>query len=159
MKPLHKTKNNMTLIKFKPSRELLRDSVIPSQMMNLFDNFFNDSVGKFERNVFFTPRVDLVETEKQFEIHVSLPGLKKEEVKIDMDADMLTISGERKFNNENKEDKFHLVENFYGSFSRSFTLPENVDKTNINAELANGILTLQLPKTEVKEHKTSIKIK
>ena len=56
----------MTLIKFRPNRELLRDSVIPSEMMNLFDNFFNESLGKFERNVFFKPRVDVVEREKQF---------------------------------------------------------------------------------------------
>jgi len=149
----------MTLIKFKPSRELLRDSVIPSQMMNLFDNFFNDSVGKFERNVFFTPRVDVVEKEKQFEIHVSLPGLKKEDIKIDIDGEMLNISGERKFKKENDEDKHHLIENFYGSFSRSFTLPENVDKNSINAEFTDGILKLEIPKIEVKENKTSIKIK
>lgn len=109
----------MTLIKFKPSRELLRDSIIPSQMLNLFDNFFNDSVGKFERNVFFTPRVDVVEKEKQFEIKVSLPGLKKDDIKIE--SDMVIISGERKFEKENNQDTYHLVENFYGSFSRSFT--------------------------------------
>ena len=149
----------MTLIKFRPNRELLRDSVIPSEMMNLFDNFFNESLGKFERNIFFTPRVDVVEREKQFEVHVALPGLKKDEVKIDIDGDRLTISGERKFNNENKEDKYHMVENYYGSFSRSFTLPEHVDKTNLVAELTNGVLKIEIPKTKVKESKTSIAIK
>lgn len=149
----------MTLIKFRPNRELLRDSVISSEVMNLFDNFFNESVGKFERNVFFTPRVDVVEREKQFEVHVSLPGLKKEEVKIDIDGDRLTVSGERKFKNDNKEDKFHMVENFYGSFSRSFTLPEHVDKANLLAELTDGILKIEIPKTMVKETKTSITIK
>ena len=149
----------MTLIKFRPNRELLRDSVIPSEMMNLFDNFFNESLGKFERNVFFTPRVDVVEKEKQFEVHVSLPGLKKEEVKIDIDGDRLTISGERKFNNENKEDKYHMVENYYGSFSRTFTLPEHVDKANMVAELTDGILKIEIPKTKAKESKTSIAIK
>jgi len=148
----------MTLIKFKPGRELLRDSVIPSQMMNLFDNFFNDSAGKFERNVFFTPRADVVEREKQFEVNISLPGLKKDEIKIDMDGEMLTISGERKFRNENKEDRYHMVENFYGAFSRSFTLPENVDKEAISAALTDGILKLEIPKVEVKDNKTSIKI-
>ncbi len=149
----------MTLIKFKPSRELLRDSVIPSQMLNLFDNFFNDSVGKFERNVFFTPRVDVVEKEKQFEIHVSLPGLKKDEIKINIEGEIISISGERKFEKENDQAIYHLVENFYGSFSRSFTLPENIDKHNINAEFTDGILKLQIPKVEVKENKTSVKIK
>ena len=149
----------MTLIKFKPSRELLRDSVISSQMLNLFDNFFNDSVGKFERNVFFTPRVDVVEKEKHFEINISLPGLKKDEIAINIEGDMLNISGERKFEKENNQDTYHLVENFYGSFSRAFTLPENVDKNTINAEFTDGILKLQITKIEVKESKTSIKIK
>ncbi len=149
----------MTLIKFKPTRELLRDSVIPSEMMNLFDNFFNDSVGKFERNVFFTPRVDVIEKDKKFEVHVSLPGLKKDEVKAEIDGDRLHISGERKFHNENKDDKYHMVENYYGSFARSFTLPENVDKNGMVAELTDGILKIEIPKTPVKETKTSIEIK
>jgi len=133
--------------------------MIPSEMMNLFDNFFNGSIAKFERNVFFTPRVDVLETEKQFEIHISLPGLKKDEIKIDVQGETLTISGERKFKNESKEDKYHLVENFYGDFSRSFTLPENIDKENVNAELVDGILKIELSKVEKKENTNSIKIK
>lgn len=149
----------MTVIKFKPGRELLRDSVIPSQMMNLVDSFLNDSIGKFERNVFFTPRVDVLEREKQFEINVSLPGLKKEEVKIDIDGDTLTISGERNFRNADKDEKYHMVENFYGKFSRSFTLPENIDQSNITAELTDGILKVEIPKIELKETKTTITIK
>jgi HSP20 family protein len=151
----------MTLIKFRPhqTRELLRDSMIPNHMMNMFDNFFNESAGKFERNVFFTPRTDVIESAKSFDVHVSLPGLKKDDIKIDVNGDMLTISGERKMNNENKEDKYHMVESFYGKFSRSFNLPENVDKQNIQAEFTDGILALQIPKVEVKEQKTSITIK
>jgi len=148
----------MTLIKFKPNRELLRDSVIPSEMMNMFDNFFNDTVGKFERNVFFTPRVDVVERNDKFEIHVALPGLKKEEVKAEIDGDRLTISGERKFVNENKEDKYHMVENFYGNFSRSFTLPENTDKSKMTASLTDGMLQISIPKTVIKDKKTSLEI-
>jgi HSP20 family protein len=151
----------MTLLKFRPShtRELLRDSMMPNHMMNLFDSFFNESAGKFERNVFFTPRTDIVENTKSFDIQVSLPGLKKDEIKIDVNGDMLTISGERKMNNESKEDKYHMVESFYGKFSRSFNLPENVDKQNIQAELTDGVLNLSIPKVEVKENKTSVTIK
>jgi HSP20 family protein len=151
----------MTLIKFKPAstRELLRDSMIPSNMMNVFDSLFNDTAAKFERNVFFTPRTDIVENAKSFDVHVSLPGLKKEDIKIDVEGDMLTISGERKLKNETNEEKFHMVESFYGKFSRSFNLPENVDKENIDAELADGILKLSIPKIEVKENKTTITIK
>lgn len=149
----------MTLIKFKPGREILRDSVLPSHVMNVFDSFFNDSVGKFERNVFFTPRVDVVETDKQFEIQVALPGLNKEDVKVDIDGDVLTISGERKFNKESKEAKYHSVENFYGTFSRSFTLPEEINKEGLVAGLTNGILKIELPKMEVKANKTTIEIR
>lgn len=151
----------MTLIKFRPTstRELLRDSMIPSNMMNVFDNFFNEAAGKFERNVFFTPRTDVTENAKSFDVHVSLPGLKKEDIKIDVEGDMLTISGERKLKNETNDEKFHMVESFYGKFSRSFTLPENVDKQHIDAELTDGILKLTIPKMDVKENKTTITIK
>jgi HSP20 family protein len=133
--------------------------MIPSNFMNAFDSFFNDQAGKFERNVFFTPRTDVVEMEKNFTVNITLPGLKKDEIKIDVDGDTLTVSGERKLNNESKEETYHLVESFYGKFSRSFNLPENVDKQNIAAELVDGILSLTIPKVEVKESKTTIAIK
>lgn len=151
----------MTLIKFKPTvtRELLRDSMIPGHMMNLFDSFFNETASKFERNVFFTPRTDVVETAQSFEVHVSLPGVQKNDVQIEVEGDMLTISGERKMNNEHKSDKYHMVESFYGKFSRSFNLPENVDKQHVEASLNDGILRLTLPKVEVKDQKTAITIK
>lgn len=151
----------MTMIKFRPAhtRELLRDSMISSNVMNAFDSFFNDHAGKFERNVYFTPRTDVVENEKDFKVSIVLPGMKKDEIKIDVDGDNLTISGERKQTIENKDSKVHLVESFYGKFSRSFNLPENVDKQNIEAELVDGILNLTIPKVEVKDTKTSITIK
>lgn len=151
----------MTMIKFKPghARELFRDSMLPNHVMSAFDSFFNEHAGKFERNVFFTPRTDVVENEKNFKVSVVLPGLKKEEVKIDVNGDVLTISGERKQTIENKETKLHQIESFYGKFSRSFNLPENADKQNIEAELTDGILNLTIPKVEVKDNKTSITIK
>ena len=151
----------MTLLRFRPSatRELLRDSMIPNHMTQLIDSMFNETTGKFERNVFFTPRTDVIETEKSFEVQVSLPGLKKEEIKIEVDKDVLIISGERKLNTENKDEKRHMLESFYGKFSRSFNLPENVDKQNIAAAFTDGILTLSILKTEVKESKTNITIK
>ena len=133
--------------------------MIPNHMMNIFDSFFNEAAGKFERNVFFTPRTDIVETGKSFEVQVSLPGLNKDEIKIDIEGDMLTISGERKMSNDNKDEKYHMVESFYGKFSRSFNLPDNIDKQGIDASFTNGILTLSIPKVEVKESKTSISIK
>lgn len=149
----------MTLVKFNPARELFRDNYWPKEANTLFESFFNDNLGKFERNVFFTPRVDVKETDKQFEIHVALPGLKKEEIAIEVVKQVLTISGERKLKNENKEDKFHMVENFYGKFSRSFSLPENVDASHIQASYIDGMLLVEIPKAEVKQNKTNVVIK
>lgn len=149
----------MTLIKFNPARELFRDQFVNTQINSLFDSFFNDGLGKFERNVFFTPRVDVVENEARFEVHMALPGLRKEEISIDLEKNVLSISGERKLASEKKDEKFHLVENFYGKFSRSFTLPENIDQENLSAELKDGILLVQIPKKEVKQNRSSVVIK
>ncbi|MBP7511407.1 MAG: Hsp20/alpha crystallin family protein [Bacteroidia bacterium] len=149
----------MTLIKFNPAKEFFRERMMPSEMNSLFDSFFNDGIAKFERNVFFTPRVDVVENDTQFEVHVALPGLKKDEINIDVEKNVMTVSGERKMKNENKGEKFHMVENFYGKFSRSFTLPENVDGTKIDAQFADGILAISLPKSEVKQNSTKVVIK
>jgi HSP20 family protein len=149
----------MTLIKFNPAKEFFRERMMPNEINSLFDSFFNEGLGKFERNVFFTPRVDVVERENQFEVHVALPGLKKEEINIDVERNVLTISGERKLKNENKEDKFHMVENFYGKFSRSFTLPENIESSKIDAQFTDGILAISLPKAEKKQNTTKVVIK
>lgn len=149
----------MTLIKFNPAKEFFRDRVMQGEISSIFDSFFNDGLGKFERNVFFTPRVDVMEKEKQFEVHVALPGLKKEEINVEVENNVLTVSGERKIKNESKEEKYHMVENFYGKFSRSFTLPENVDPSKIDAQFEDGILNIALPKSEVKQNTTKVVIK
>lgn len=148
----------MTLVKFSPAREFFKEGFWPKEANSIFDSFFNDNLGKFERNVFFTPRVDVKETEKAFEVHVALPGIKKEEISIEIEKSVLSISGERKLKNENKDDKYHMVENFYGKFSRSFTLPENVDASKIAASYNDGILAVEIPKAEVKQNKTNVVI-
>ena len=148
----------MTLVRLKPGREFLRDSMIPQNMMRAIDDMFNESLGKFERSVHFSPRTDVVEKDDRFELHINLPGTKKEDVKIEVDADVLTISGERKFVKE-ADNKYHTVESFYGSFSRSFTLPENADKEKIEASMNDGILKVYIFKSEVKQTKTSVVIK
>lgn len=150
----------MTLVKFKPSsRDFFRDAMIPSNMMSLFDNILNETTQKFERNTFFTPRVNVLEKTNSFEIHLALPGIKKEEIKIELDGDKLAIYGERKLTETKEDEKYHMVENHYGKFSRTFTLPENIDKTKIEAEYSDGMLCLVLPKVEVKETKNIVTIK
>jgi HSP20 family protein len=95
----------------------------------------------------WSPSVDISESEQEYLIRAELPAVKKEDVHVTFDEGMLTISGERKQKEEDRKEKFHRVETFYGSFSRSFTLPENVDATTIRADSKDGIVTIHVPKT------------
>ncbi|MHB1581874.1 MAG: Hsp20/alpha crystallin family protein, partial [Acidithiobacillus sp.] len=82
-----------------------------------------------------------------------IPEVKKEDVKVSVDNGVLTIQGERKQEKEEKGKKFHRVERYYGSFVRSFTLPDNVDETKIKATFKDGMLNLQVPKSTETKHK------
>lgn len=129
----------------------------PVSFSNLVDQFFGDSVGRSGGSI-FQPRTDISETEKAYEIQLAVPGMSKEDFKLEINENLLTISGERKFNEEKKEKNFHSVETFYGSFSRSFRVPKNVDAGKVNAAYNNGILQIILPKDETKSLKASIKV-
>jgi HSP20 family protein len=96
----------------------------------------------------WTPRVDIAETDKAFVIKAEIPEVNKEDVKVNVDNRILTIRGERKQEKEEEGKKFHRVERYYGSFTRSFTLPDNVDETKVTASFTDGMLNLQIPKTE-----------
>ena len=108
----------------------------------------------------WAPRVDISETEKEFTIKAEIPDVKKDEVKISVDNGVLSIQGERKQEKEEKGKKFHRVERYYGSFTRSFTLPDNVDETKIEASFKDGMLNIQIPKSEKSKPKAiDVKIK
>ncbi|MCU0609606.1 MAG: Hsp20/alpha crystallin family protein [Chitinispirillaceae bacterium] len=94
------------------------------------------------------PKVDITESDKGYQITADLPGLKKEEIKVSVEENTLTISGEKKREVEKKTDRYFHFERSFGSFSRSFTLPANVDSKNIEARYSNGVLELNLMKTE-----------
>lgn len=96
----------------------------------------------------WSPRVDIAETEEAFIIKAEIPEVNKEDVKVTVDNGVLTIRGERKKEKEEKGKKFHRIERFYGSFTRSFTLPDNVDEAKIKALFKEGMLDLQIQKTE-----------
>src|SRR4030042_1532524 len=96
----------------------------------------------------WTPRVDIAETDEAFVIKAEIPEVKKEDVKVTVDNGVLTIRGERKQEKEEKGKKFHRVERYYGSFTRSFTLPDNVDETKVKSSFKDGMLNLQIQKTE-----------
>jgi len=96
----------------------------------------------------WSPLVDIEESEKEYLIKAEIPEMKKEDVKIAVQDDALSISGERKSEKEEKGKKYHRVERSYGSFLRSFTLPDDADGTKITAEYKDGVLRLHLPKSE-----------
>jgi HSP20 family protein len=96
----------------------------------------------------FSPAVDIREEKDAIVISAELPGMKPEEVNVSVDGNLLTISGERKFEHEQKEEGYRRIERSYGSFSRSFTLPDTVAIDRLDAEMKEGVLTIRLPKTE-----------
>ena len=102
----------------------------------------------------WAPLVDITEDEKEYTIKAELPDLKKDDVKISVQNDVLAITGERKYEKEEKNKKYHRVERAYGSFSRSFTVPEDADADRVSAEFKDGLLQVHLPKSEKVKPKT-----
>ncbi len=130
---------------------------VPTSFSNLVDRFFNESVARSGGST-FVPKVDIIENETSYEIHFAVPGLNKEDFNIELKDNYLTVSGERKLTNEKKEKNFHSIETNFGSFSRAFALPDNVDASKANAKYDKGILELTIPKDEKKTLKQTIKV-
>ncbi|MEO9474316.1 MAG: Hsp20/alpha crystallin family protein [Cyclobacteriaceae bacterium] len=142
----------MTLIKYNQNNQ-------PATYGNFIDRFFNDDFFGRKWNSTFSPKVDIAETEKAFEIQFHIPGMKKEDINIDISDDRLTVSGERKFEEEKNEKNYHSLESHYGSFSRSFYLPDNIEVEKVEAGYKDGILSLNIPKDAKKETKRTISVK
>ena len=96
----------------------------------------------------WTPTVDISETDGEYQIKAEIPDVKKEDVKVTLEDGVLTIQGERKQEKEEKGKKYHRIERSYGSFVRSFSLPELIDEEKVKAEFKDGVLNLHLPKSE-----------
>ncbi len=96
----------------------------------------------------WAPVVDISETDGEYLIKAEIPEVKREDVKVSVENGVLTMQGERKQEKEEKGKKFHRVERYYGSFLRTFTVPDNVDDTKVRAEFKDGVLNVHLPKTE-----------
>ncbi|MFC6996476.1 Hsp20/alpha crystallin family protein [Rufibacter roseus] len=135
------------------------DDFMPQTFSSMLDRFFQDTVNSQERLSKFNPMVDSYETEKGFEIEVALPGLSKEDIQLDFQEGRLTISGERRFRKEEKEKRYHLIESQYGTFSRTFYLPDTVDADKIEAVFENGILHVSVPKDERKTARHRIEVR
>ncbi len=106
----------------------------------------------------WAPLVDITEDEKEYLIKAELPEVKKEDIKLTVHDDVMTITGERKFEKEEKGKKYHRVERAYGSFTRSFTLPEDADPAKVAADYKEGVLKVHLPKSEKAKPK-SVEVK
>lgn len=106
----------------------------------------------------WAPAVDISETPKEYVIKAELPGLKKEEVKVTLQNGVLTLSGERKSEKDSQDEKFHRVERTYGSFTRSFALPEDVATDRVSAECKDGIVTVRVGRSEAPKPR-SIEVK
>jgi HSP20 family protein len=91
---------------------------------------------------------DITEDDKEYLIKAELPEMRKEDVKVTAENGVLTISGERKFEKEEKKKKYHRVERGFGTFMRSFALPDDADFSKVNAEFKNGVLRVHVPKSE-----------
>jgi len=142
----------MTLIKYnQPNRD-----VFGKRFSDIMDEFFSDAVATRQNR--FSPSIDISETDNQYIIDVEIPGIKKDDIDLNIENNTLTISGERKFEKKEDNKQYHRVESHYGSFSRSFTLPENVKTDSISASYNNGILNITVDKSE-QQMKKQIKIK
>jgi HSP20 family protein len=102
----------------------------------------------------WSPSVDITEDEKEFLVKAELPDVKKEDIKVNVENGVLTITGERKFEKEEKGKKYHRIERAYGNFTRSFTLPEAVKADKVAAEFKDGVLNVRLPKDEAAKPKS-----
>ena len=148
----------MTIVRYNPNRVLAE---MGQDMDSIFHSFLEFPSHRSSGNWSFSPRVDIIEEADQMKVVAEIPGMEKEDIKVQIENDVLTISGEKKQLTESKEDTNYMrSELCYGSFSRSFTLPEHIDSEKITADYKNGHLTIMLPKTEKskpKEIKVAVK--
>lgn len=141
---------DMMLTRFNPVREL---AGIQREINRIFEDFFGEN---FERGIekAWGPAVDITEDDKNIYLKADLPGMTQKDIKVSIEDGVLTISGERKSEREEKKGgKFYRLERVYGQFCRSFTLPDHIEPTKITAEYKDGVLTLTIPKTEEKKSK------
>ncbi len=142
----------MNLVKWNPWREM---PTLHNRINRLFDDPFF-SVGRMEDDAvmgMWNPAVDLYEKDDHYMIKAELPGVDKNNVKIDLKDRLLTLSGERTYDNEVNEENYHRREMSYGKFQRAFTLPADVDSDKIKAEFKDGVLQIEIPKPAEKKAK------
>jgi HSP20 family protein len=137
----------MAIVRWDPTREL--DS-LQGEMNRLFSTFFDSptKAGGNGGSRRWIPSMDLVETQDHFVLKADLPGMSENEVNIELENNVLTISGERKTEHEEQHEGYYRLERATGTFSRALTLPEGIDADAVTAAFDNGVLTVRIPKPE-----------
>jgi len=141
----------MSLIRWEPFSDV--DTLFRRLVQGSFSNGGRLAPGDANRKLDWAPSADISETDKEYTIRAELPAVKKEDVQVTFDDGMITIKGERKQQKDDKTEKYHRMETFYGSFERSFSLPDNVDADAIRCDSKDGILTVHIPKVEAPKQK------
>ena len=141
----------MRLVRYNPFSEL-------DFWGNTFNNFFNDSPLKSRRAGSWSPSVDIVSNDDHVMIHVELPGMKKEDISVNIEENVLTVKGERNVDNEENKDTYYRRERMYGSFKRSFSLSDDIMTDEVGADYKDGILKIKLKKDHTKEEVKQITI-
>jgi HSP20 family protein len=133
----------MAIVRWEPAREL---STLQSEMNRLFNGFFDGDASESARR--WTPAMDLMEADDHLVLKADLPGMSEDDVRIEVRDNVLTVSGERKAEREEKGEGYYRVERAFGSFSRSMTLPSGIDHDQIEASFDKGVLHVRIPKPE-----------
>jgi HSP20 family protein len=137
----------MALVRWDPFRDL---TALQTEVNRLFSRAGGGDVSERQS---WTPAVDVVETDEAIVLKAELAGMDPTDINIEVQDNVLTVSGERRFEEEVKEDKFYRIERRYGSFSRSLTLPPTADEGKVEAKYENGLLQITVPKAEIAKPK------
>ena len=140
------------MIRWNPTRDLvawpLELTSAQREMNKLINNFFHSNNDENGVAAAWTPAVDVIENDNEYIVRVELPGVNKNDLKITLESNVLTIAGEKKAEEEVKREDYHRIERTYGSLQRSFTLPTMVNADKIDTLFQDGILRVTLPKAE-----------
>lgn len=135
----------MTVLRWTPFSEM---SLLQNQMNRLFDSALQGWPGDANGTTVWSPAADIYETTDEFVVNLDLPGVDPKMVDLSVENNVLTIRGQRQFEEKQSKDNFHRIERSYGAFARSFTLSTFVDADKIRASYKNGVLNITLPKAE-----------
>ena len=136
----------MAVVRWDPFRDL---NVLHDRMNRLFDDTARGWHGDEPASTTtWSPAVDIFETEGEIVVKAELPGMERKDITLNLEKNVLTLKGERRFEKETKDDNYHRIERSYGSFSRAFSIPATVEEDKIRAEYKDGVLRIVLPKKE-----------